>query len=86
LSSINGHLTDTFPTLKTKILLDLKYKIPKQIELTKDISSVTFDYEGKIFGYKNINLGQNKNYLVNLTNGQKLKQSTIWGTMKLTKV
>lgn len=80
------HFNNNFPTLKNKLLLDLKYKLKKQIKLTKEISSVTFDCEGKIFGYKDVTLGQNKIYLTNLTRGQRLKQSTIWGTMKLTKM
>lgn len=72
--------------LKTKILLDFKYKTKPQLIMTKELTSITLDKEGKILGYKNIALIKKKKSTYITNNNQELKKSTIWGTMKLIKI
>lgn len=72
--------------LKTKILLDFKYKAKPKLLITKELASISIDKEGKILGYKNITLIKDKKHTYINNNNQELKKSTLWGTMKLIKV
>ena len=75
-----------FFILKNKVLGDLKYKMKKEIVITKDSIALSLDTEGKLLGYEGLQLQQEKKNNTGLIKIQKkiLRQSTLWGIMKLT--
>lgn len=72
--------------LKTKLLLDIKYKAKNQLTITQETSSLILDIEGKLIGFKNVKLKNIKNVTLTYTDNLPLRKSTIWGIMKLIKI
>lgn len=72
--------------LKTKLLLDIKYKAKNQLTINQETSALSLDIEGKLIGSKNIKLKNIKKVALTYTDNLPLKKSTIWGIMKLIKI